>query len=209
MDTLTHSILSQIGGLQTNDLNQLASESDYASERNSLISESPYYEVNDINTVNNYDKHLFSILSLNIQSIRSKFDQFSTLLDLLKEKNVVFSAICIQESGLDDNLDTNAFTLPGYKFISQGKSASAKGGLVIYLKDSYSFTIRHNYNTSSLWEGLVIDVFNESLPSKITIANIYRPPKFNNNNQTVTDFMNEINPLITNLSKQVSYIHFR
>ena len=138
MDTLTDNILSKIGGLQKNNLNELASETDEISERNNLMSESPYYEVNDINTVINYEKHCFSILSLNIQSIRSKFDQFSILLEYLAEKNVVFSAICIQESGLDDNFDTNIFEIPGYKLISQGKSASAKGGLIIYLKDSYS-----------------------------------------------------------------------
>ena len=205
MDTLTDSILSRVGGLQKNDLNELASDTEYTSERNNLLSESPYYEVNNINTVINSDRHLFSILSLNIQSIRSKFDQFSSLLETLKEKNVIFSAICIQESGLDNNFDTNSFDIPGYKLISQGKSASEKGGLVIYLKDSYSFTIRHNYNNSSLWEGLVIDVFHETFSSKITIANIYRPPKFNNNNQTLTNFINEIGPLITSLSKQKSH----
>ena len=90
MDTLTDSILSRVGGLQKNDLNELASDTEYTSERNNLLSESPYYEVNNINTVINSDRHLFSILSLNIQSIRSKFDQFSSLLETLKEKKRYF-----------------------------------------------------------------------------------------------------------------------
>ena len=59
MDTLTDNILSKIGGLQKNNLNELASETDEISERNNLMSESPYYEVNDINTIINYEKTFF------------------------------------------------------------------------------------------------------------------------------------------------------
>ena len=202
MYTLTDDILSRVGGLHMNDLNQLASNNDDAAESTNLISLSPYYEIHDINIAINSNEHRFCLLSINIQSIRSKFDEFTALLEFLQEKDVNFNAISIQETGLPDDYETNIFNIPGFKLTSKGKSASEKGGLIIYIKDSYDFTIRNKYNSSSLWEGLIIDIFHESLPSKITIGNIYRPPKFNNNNATLTNFLNEINPVLTTLSMQ-------
>ncbi len=52
------------------------------------------------------------------------------------------------------------------------------------------------------WEHLFIDVFNESMKSKITIGNIYRPPRSNNNNAIIHKFIDEISPLIKLLSKE-------
>ena len=53
-----------------------------------------------------------------------------------------------------------------------------------------------------------IDVFNEHINKKITIGNIYRPPKFNNSNPTIEDFMLELNPVIDKLSNENSYAIF-
>ena len=115
MYTFTDDLLSRIGGLQINDLNELVSNIDDSSERNNLLSQSPYYEINDIGATLKSDESHFTILSLNIQSIRSKFDEFSALIELAHEKKFCLSAICIQETGLTDHSDTNPFQIPGFK----------------------------------------------------------------------------------------------
>ena len=146
----------------------------------------------------------FAILSLNIQSINSKFDSLTTFLSHLEANDVNFSAICLQETWLTSEQDVSIFNIPGYQLIHLGKSASTCGGLFIYLRDEYSFTVTGQYNQSDLWEGLFIEVQGECLEGKLTIGNIYRPPKCNNNNATIDRFTEEISPILTNIGKKSS-----
>ena len=64
------------------------------------------------------------------------------------------------------------------------------------------------YKSSDIWEGLFIDVFHENTNKKITIGNIYRPPKNNNSNPTIENFIQQINPIISKLSKENSHAIF-
>ena len=91
-----------------------------------------------------------------------------------------------------------------YHLIHSGKSASNCGGLFIYLRDKYSFTLIVQYNLSDLWEGLFIEVQGESLEGKLAIGNIYRPPKHNNNNATIERFTDEISPILASMGKKNS-----
>ena len=52
--------------------------------------------------------------------------------------------------------------------------------------------------------GLFIEVQGECLEGKLTIGNIYRPPKCNNNNATIDRFTEEISPILTNMGKKSS-----
>ena len=45
----------------------------------------------------------FNILSLNTQSINVKFDALVVFLDIAKQQNVHFHAICLQETWLSEN----------------------------------------------------------------------------------------------------------
>ena len=61
--------------------------------------------------------------------------------------------------------------------------------------------MKNVFRDSSLWEGLFIEVHGGPLESKLVIGNIYRPPKYNNNNATVENFVNEITPIISSIAK--------
>ena len=52
--------------------------------------------------------------------------------------------------------------------------------------------------------GLFIDIEHEGLDYKITLANIYRPPKINDNNTVLGEFNEEIRPIVTQLSQERS-----
>ena len=100
----------------------------------------------------------FSIISLNIQSLNAKFDSFVAYLSLLEENDVRFSAICLQETWLTAQQDVSIFHIPGYKLINRARSCSAHRGLIIYLKEDYSYKERQLSGNSEIWEGLFIDI---------------------------------------------------
>ena len=47
--------------------------------------------------------------------------------------------------------------------IYQGKSCSTKGDIVIFLLERFNYKIDVSVNTSEIWEGLFIDIFDGGL----------------------------------------------
>ena len=181
--------------------------SPHRNENGPIVSsnDSRYVAIDNVDTIIPHDiSDTFSVLSLNIQSINAKFDSLFIYLALLAEHNVNFSAICQQETWLDPHQDVSIFHIPGYKLINRARSCSAHGGLIIYLKDDYTYKERQLCNDSNIWEGLFIDIEHEGLDNKITLANIYRPPKNHDNNTVLSKFNDEIRPIVTQLSQERS-----
>ena len=180
-------ILRNIGGKSKNDLNEILNHFTDTDFDIDTFSESPYIDIN----------------SLSEQLIpHAKFDKLLALITYLDDNNFMFSAICIQESWLKQGQDISLFQIPGYNLINQPKVCSEPGGLITYLKREYTHNMRDLYKSSDIWEGLFIDVLHENTNKKITIGNIYRPPKNNNSNPTIENFIQQINPIISKLSKE-------
>ncbi len=80
-------------------------------------------------------KNCFSILSTNIQSIGSKFEEVKIFIkDMRANYNFEFSAICLQECQFKETDNIAHFKLDNYKLISHGKTkkpCSTKGGPVL------------------------------------------------------------------------------
>ena len=76
-------------------------------------------------------KNCFSIISSNIQSINANFSGLEAFVEELKAENVQFSVICLQES-ISKKDDFSHIQLDGYNCITQGKTSSKKGRLIIY-----------------------------------------------------------------------------
>ena len=64
------------------------------------------------------------------------------------------------------------------------------------------YELRNIYTRSDTWEGLFIDIISVNFVNKITLGNIYRPPKDNNNNTNIETFINELAPLINRFGKE-------
>ena len=90
-------------------------------------------------------KEIFTVFSLNIQSINTKFDYLSALVNDLSGKGIGFSAICLQESWLSKEEDVNFFKIPNYNIIHHDKTCSGHGGLIIYLHENYTRGRLGNY----------------------------------------------------------------
>ena len=92
--------------------------------------------------------------------------------------------------------------------ISQGFICGKKGGLAVYVHSKYRKpTTQDNlYKPSKDWEALIVDVTNEQQSSKITICNIYRPPRENYSNDSLDKFLSPFEILIRKLAKQKSFL---
>ena len=72
----------------------------------------------------------------------------------------------------------------------QSKICCGHGGLIIYLHNTLSYELRDIYTRSDTWEGIFIDITSDNFVNKITLGNIYRPPKDNNNTTNIETFIN-------------------
>ena len=164
-----------------------------------LIGHSPYLDDHDFISQSRFLSDKFTILSLNCQSLNAKIDDIKAKLYYFGQHDIHFSVICHQETWLDENSDTCSLELDYYTLISQSKSCSAHGGLLIYIKTSYKHTTLSFHKPSNIWEGQFIEiVINEVTNNKLILGNIYRPPK--DLNQNYHTFINEF-------SETLDYLH--
>ena len=197
-------ILDHIGGLDKNDLNNILQHLGRNEEPEETYRTSNYIDIDTFYTKMASYSSMFSTLSLNIESLNAKYDKLCAFITELGNQNIKFSAIVLQETWLSVNDDINLFTIPGYKIIHQGYHCGRKGGLLIYLHDKYTYSHRDVYAPSKHWEGLFIDIHHEDLDKKLTLGNIYRPPRDNNSNTSIDNFLEPISPIITELSQENS-----
>ena len=183
---LINDILKHVGGDAKNNLNELLRSFDDSEDEIKTFGYSPYIDINNFD--HNVLKGKFTILSMNIQSVFAKYDSLLSTLELLNNDDFQFSAICLQECWLDDGHNTNVLNIPSYQLVSKTQQCSGHGGLVIYLHEDFTYTERES-SSSDIWECLTIDIHSENFDNKITLSNVYRPPKYNNCNTTIEKFI--------------------
>ena len=190
-------VLKHFGGMSLNNLRNLILDMDNLEPAIDTVSHSPYVDCNILGGYLQNFKNPFSVLSLNIQCLNAKFDMFSAFIKDLQDQNVHFSALCLQETWLSENNDLSLFQLPGYVSISLNASCSSHGGLLVYVSEDYQYKRLNLYDKSPLWEGLFLDLF-DSLDNKITLCNIYRPPR--DSNEALEIFLTLLGPKLDFLS---------
>ena len=165
-----------------------------------------YYNVEDFSEFLDKHKTKLTILSLNIDSLNSKFDDLSILVNTLAKSNTLINIICIQEARIRQGTDIEHFKLDGYSMITQPytEKCSKKGGLVTYADCTYvsnniNIVNYNTFNTFTTWEGLSLDIIDNS-GKQITICNVYRPPKYNNNYAAIESFIKDFSPIIRNIN---------
>ena len=204
MDNHEENILKQFGGSNVNDLNNILQiNGEDENDDSKLFSQkSPYIDINELSSYLENCKGQFSVLSLNVQSIRAKFDPLLAVLTDLTSHNLYFSAICLQETWQNENDNLSMFDLPDYQMVSQGKICIGHGGLITYIHKEFTWTKIPLYESSNIWEGLFLDVRSNDMHKKITLGNIYKPPRNNNNNTNIETFTNQLSPTISQLEKE-------
>ena len=202
-NTIECDILKHIGGVNRHNLNELLSHPEDLDNAISIVSDSPYISTNNLTTYLKSHTHNFSVLDLNIQSINAKFDEFKLLMDELANENFSFSAICLQETWLDQDLsDLSLFELENYVLIPLSATCSSHGGLIIYLHTDFQYTVRDFYSPNKHWEGQFLDIYGNGLRQTITLCNIYRPPR--DKNEDIQIFIDDIIPIMDTVCKESS-----
>ena len=193
-------ILDNFGGVAANDLIPILYNDSDVIEEKIRVRSSSYYSHDNFEEILTCNRTKFSILYLNCQSINAKFNKLQILLDNLKKKQFEFSAICLQETWLANDDDLSLLQLPNYQCIHKGKSCSMHGGLIIYLNNKYNYSIHIKPDVSEIWQGLFIKIQNPDNDKTFEIGNIYRPPKDNNSNTNVSQFIKEISPILQQMT---------
>jgi hypothetical protein len=199
-------VLRNFGGKSSNDLTPILNkgwDDDDDTDEPLHSYTSNYYDIKGMSDFLTSNIGKISILSLNTQSLNAKFDKLQIIIKELKLLNLEFSILCFQETWLTESSITEIFNIDNYTAFHQGSSCSRHGGLSIYVINSLAVKNCTHFNTFSTWEGLSLDIPLHNNKS-LTIFNIYRPPKSNNNNQTLDTFINEFQPPLLTITNHNS-----
>ena len=136
-----------------------------------------HFTVNETKTfVSNIDSESFTVLHLNIRSMKKNFESFQ---EFFKDLKFNFSAICLSETWCEsvDATKNSNYKLNGYRSFHQIRNERKGGGLCIFLLESYTYKLRSDLNINSdAIECLCIEILNKH--SKNLILNLsYRPPQ--------------------------------
>ena len=124
--SLKECLLTEFGGVEKNDLMVLTNNIELDENEPRFLHASSYIDMESIHEYIKNNKNNFSIMSVNIECIHSKFEELLTVITFLKEsRNFSFSVICLQECWLqkDSEDDITQLQIPGYKLLAQNNSA--------------------------------------------------------------------------------------
>ena len=86
------------------------------------------------------------------------------------------------------------------------EKCSKKDGLVTYVSNNINIVNYKTFNNFTTWEGLPLDIIDNS-GKQITICNVYRPPKYNNNHAAIESFIKYFNSIQNNLFSTQHIVH--
>jgi len=134
---------------------------------------SKFYDAQSLATAE-FVKNAPLYISVNIQSLQSKFEQFSTEIAELAEKNIVIDVIALQE--VWDVRFPELFCIPGFKpIICKVRQGMRGGGVGFYVKENLNVEILENL---SLFENKIIEALTLkiSYPDNkvVVISSVYR-----------------------------------
>ena len=172
---------------------------DFLNNEPNIFEISPYYGQSGFEQLMGTKHNMFTILSLNCQSLNSKYEMIKLYIDNYNINNCTISVLCLQETWLTSDADLSLLQIPGYTLISSGKSCSAHGGVSMYVHNDFEFNILPINGDSSIWDGHFVEILlkcSSDNHRKVIIGNIYRPPR-----QTVDiidTFTEQINNILRN-----------
>jgi hypothetical protein len=158
----------------SNLLNSLITDDENISQFFQTHIDSAYTDTNlFIETFRNTSEPLF--LSLNIQSLNSKYEQLKLLISRFLDANLPIHMIILQETwGLKF---PHLLNIPGFQnIISRTREGMRGGGVGIYLKNGLNFKERKELDDykQKTFENIVVEV---QYPGKsVILSNIYRSP---------------------------------
>ena len=147
-----------------------------------FMSESLYYDTTSfITKINSSPSGKLNIMSLNCDSLSSKLNNIVALLACLEQEGVQIDCLALQETRLNKGDSESQYMIPNFNHISKAKAAThkgSKGGLSIYIHDSYNYKVISSPENNNMWENLFIEVSKNNWNNSLIIGNIYRFPRY-------------------------------
>ena len=175
--------LRHLGGTINNNLNNalhLDKTLDDDIETMTEFKLTPYHDIDTLTTYKTQNKNSINIMSLNAQSIFTKIYQIKILIKTLYDKHKIqLHVISIQEAWLTEGLPLEAIELEGYQLHHQYSKIGGKGGIVVYVHNTYKATEIDFFSDSpsKSWEGTTLDITGDLLTKPLRLHTIYRPPR--------------------------------
>ena len=139
----------------------------------------------------------FNLLHINCRSLKANY---SSILNLLDNSRMTYSAIALTETWLNETND-DIFQIEGYTFISRNRKGSKSGGGVgLYVNDCFDVNVRNDLSTSNeVLECVFVEVRQKlkHRTFKALLGVIYRPPNCN-----VLKFNAEMDKIMTIIDKK-------
>jgi hypothetical protein len=127
-------------------------------------------------------------------------DNLAILISELNNHGVTFDAICLQETWIKSHILPPSLNLNGYQAIHQQRHCSEHGGLLIFLRENYTYDLLNLDEKSDVWESQFIKVkIEHGSNDNLLIGNIYRPP--HKLKSQLDRFSNQMNGILSKCSK--------
>ena len=163
--------------------------------------DTPYLMPGEFHNFLDNSSDQFSVLHLNIRSIKKNFENFKLFLNSI---NFTFSVICLSETWWDDlaTIEKSLFELPNYNSTHQARGDRKGGGVSIYIHKSLDFTVKPDLsiNNNDI-ESLTIEILSNKKRNTLINA-LYRPP-----NGQIEPFENFLNNIFSKIKKSNKLFH--
>ena len=130
---LANDLLGRLGGVEKHNLNSLLRIDNSSDDIDNSFSPSDYYDIESFIKITEKLEQTFSTVTLNMESIQSKFDLLLSFVDTISQKNFYFDSLLLQETWLTDKQcepeEIKRFDIPGYHTIPLGRKCGRKVGL--------------------------------------------------------------------------------
>ena len=163
----------------------------------SLInSMSEYYDTNSFIRTTEQQQFTLSLLHLNIRSLQSNLNHFTTHISLLNHN---FPIIALTETWLTD-VNHDIYSIPGYNHTYDYRRNRVGGGVSIFSRNDLQFTERRDLSlmTETL-EAVFIEIDKSAFHTKrcVIVGSVYRPP-----NTSMEDFNQLMADLLTKIHRE-------
>jgi exonuclease III len=176
--------------------NNLLHDSVYANMFHDLNLSCQYYSESAVrDEINNINNNFFSLFSVNIQSLASKFNELINFISNISVNKSKIDVLCLQETWCN-NFDR--FNIVGYNVFFAARSNGTRGGSCIYLKN---FIEAEQLTDSKFFKENLIEctVVKAKINNLNTIlCSLYRPNCHSslNNDQQITLFLEHFNNML-------------
>ena len=173
---------------------------DYEINTCASLSESHHFSVDELFSRISRFSFPFNVLSLNIECLNAKWEDLLLTLNFMKEKDCYPSIIALQETWLE-YVDSDYFSIQGFEPpIFLPRYCGAKGGLIVYVGEGFTYSELELEIKSTYFESLSIEIKHKESDFSVAFTNVYRPPRGNNNNDMMIKFIEDFKNIVDHVT---------